>query len=76
MPFGIAGEGNLAQTVTLDQAGCQQVVGVGEWTHRIIGVATDDQCGPYIRLGRRTLKEVVRLREARRAAAPRYAAPD
>ena len=34
----------------------------------MVGVAADDQGGPYLRFGRRTLQEVARLREARQAA--------
>ena len=61
------GEGDRVQAVSLDQAGRQEVVGVGERTHRVVGVAADDQGGLHRRLRRRTLQEVARLRKAREA---------
>ena len=66
--LGIAGKENLAQAVALNEAGRQKVVAVGERTHRMVGVAADDQGRPYLRFGRRTLQEVARLRETRQAA--------
>src|SRR6516165_4614429 len=65
MPLGIAGERNLAQAVALDQSGGQEIVGVGERTHRMVWIAADDQSSRYRRFGLRALQEVVRLRETR-----------
>ena len=65
MTFGIAGKENLAQAVMPYQSGRQEVVGVGERANRMVGVAADDQNGPYLCFARGTMQEVVRLCEAR-----------
>jgi len=67
MALRVAGEGDLAQAVALDQARGQEVGAVGKGTHRMIGVAADDQGGPHLRFTRRTLQEVARLGKAREA---------
>ncbi len=67
MALRIAGEGDRAQTVALDQAGGQEVMAVGKGAHRVIGVAADDQGGTYFCFARGPLQEVARLGKAREA---------